>query len=86
MKQDITAEKSAIERIRRLAERDPLTNLFNRAQLVKGLSKLRQQARPVVLFLLDLDGFKQINDTYGHAAGDRCLKTMAARLRRATGG
>lgn len=80
MKQDITDERRAVDEIRRLAERDTLTGLRNRSELMKRLSGVKRRGSPVALLLLDLDGFKDINDTYGHAAGDHCLKEMAGRL------
>lgn len=80
MKQDITEEKEAIEKIKRLAERDPLTGLRNRGQLMERLHDVKHRGSPVTLMLLDLDGFKDINDTHGHAAGDECLKEIARRL------
>jgi diguanylate cyclase (GGDEF)-like protein len=80
MKQDITEEKAALEEVKRLAERDPLTGLRNRAQLMARLSDIKVRGNPVCLILLDLDGFKDINDTLGHAAGDECLREIARRL------
>ena len=80
MKQDITEERQALDEIKRLAERDALTGLRNRSELMKRLSKVRHRGNAVALLLVDLDGFKDINDTYGHEAGDVCLKEMAKRL------
>jgi diguanylate cyclase (GGDEF)-like protein len=80
MKQDITEEKQALDQIKRLAERDPLTGLRNRAQLMARLGEARDRGSPVSLMLLDLDGFKDINDTHGHAAGDECLREIGQRL------
>ena len=72
------------EEIRRLAERDELTGLANRMLLRRRLDEaLRQRAddgRSGALILLDLDHFKDINDTLGHDAGDRFLRVTAARL------
>ena len=83
VKQDITEQKAMMDRLRFLAECDPLTNLANRTMLQQHL----QGAGPVgsgpqTLLLVDLDGFKHVNDTYGHEAGDVCLKQVADRLRR----
>lgn len=80
MKQDITEEKHALEQIKRLAERDPLTGLRNRAQLMARLRDAKDRGSPISLMLLDLDGFKDINDTHGHAAGDECLREIGRRL------
>ncbi|GLQ09799.1 hypothetical protein GCM10007913_17310 [Devosia yakushimensis] len=80
MKQDITEEKLLADRTRYLAEFDVMTGLANRSQFQARLAEL--DTRPIgALLLADLDNFKQINDTYGHALGDECLKEAAARLR-----
>lgn len=66
--------------LRKLSERDPLTNVFNRRvffDLVeKSMSHARRKERPVALLALDLDHFKNINDTYGHAVGDDVLRAF----------
>ena len=74
-------------RVRQVADTDPLTGLANRRALIARLeSRLRAAgAPPFALALLDLDGFKPINDTFGHAAGDSVLIEVAARLRREAG-
>ncbi|WP_441517880.1 diguanylate cyclase [Bradyrhizobium sp. 2TAF24] len=67
------------------ARHDPLTGLANRAELVSALRK--RLAKPdshddtFAVLYLDLDGFKTVNDTHGHAAGDRLLETVAERIR-----
>lgn len=70
--------------LRAQAIRDPLTNLFNRRYLDETLDReLARAARehyPVCVIMLDLDHFKQVNDTYGHEAGDHVLKTLADTL------
>jgi diguanylate cyclase (GGDEF)-like protein len=64
------------------AQRDPLTGLGNRTALHQGLSALlATHAGPVTLALLDLDDFKDINDTHGHDTGDAVLNEVAGRLR-----
>lgn len=66
------------------AHRDPLTGLFNRRYLVEtmeqALAQSVQQGQPLSLLLLDLDHFKQVNDTCGHQTGDEVLCAVAARL------
>lgn len=72
------------ERLRQLAETDPLTGLLNRRGLQSAVVPLLVQARPdrlVALYLIDLDGFKQINDRLGHDVGDAVLRESAVRLR-----
>ncbi len=86
MKQDITEEKILADRTRYLAEFDVLTGLANRSQFQTRLSALDlatpQRARPFgALLLIDLDEFKPVNDSLGHAAGDECLKQAAERIR-----
>lgn len=74
---------------RHLAECDALTGLPNRrnffVELNHRVEKLRNSETPFILGLVDLDGFKPVNDTYGHAAGDEMLKAVAERLREAIG-
>jgi diguanylate cyclase (GGDEF)-like protein len=82
---DITDIALARERIASLAYHDALTGLDNRTSLTPALEKAvertrRRGSRLAGLFL-DLDGFKEINDLYGHDAGDRLLVEVAARLR-----
>jgi diguanylate cyclase (GGDEF)-like protein/PAS domain S-box-containing protein len=82
---DITDEKSADERVRWTASHDPLTRLANRSLFQETLDQAIRTAADdggaVGLMLLDLDHFKQINDTLGHDAGDMLLRMFAGRLR-----
>lgn len=82
--QEITERKSAFERIRHLARHDPLTGLANRAHLSERLELFLAEAsrrrESVAVLCFDLDGFKSVNDLYGHAAGDDVLREMARRL------
>jgi len=82
---DITEIALARERIASLAYSDPLTGLANRTSLVPALDQAVQRARrrsaKLAVIFLDLDGFKQINDMYGHDAGDALLIELAGRLR-----
>ncbi|MHA6730422.1 diguanylate cyclase domain-containing protein [Devosia sp. A369] len=81
MKQDITDEKLMADRTRYLAEFDVMTGLANRSLFQARLIQLDAGYHTVgTLLLVDLDGFKQVNDTYGHAVGDECLKEAALRL------
>jgi diguanylate cyclase len=76
-------------RMRALADTDPLTGLANRRALTTELDRLlalpRVKARPFSLTLIDLDGFKSVNDRLGHAAGDELLCEVAVRLRAGAG-
>ena len=65
--------------LRQLADRDPLTGAINRRALRDIFNDV--QASGAILLFFDLDGFKQINDLYGHVAGDDCLRTFANALR-----
>jgi diguanylate cyclase (GGDEF)-like protein/PAS domain S-box-containing protein len=81
---DIHDEKQAEERLWWLANHDPLTELPNRtlfqARLSKALAETKQNRAPVCLLLIDLDDFKDVNDSFGHDAGDALLKETARRL------
>ncbi|MFL1877307.1 diguanylate cyclase domain-containing protein, partial [Hansschlegelia beijingensis] len=86
LKQDVTEAKTAAEQARRLAQMDPVTGLANRALFEARLSALCVEGRGGALLLADLDGFKQVNDTFGHAIGDDCLRETGSRLRTACRG
>lgn len=75
---DITEQKNAQERLEYLASRDQLTGLVNRRALDQRLAGLR--GVPFALVIVDLDHFKDVNDSYGHGAGDRVLQVVAGRL------
>ncbi|RPD84462.1 EAL domain-containing protein [Luteimonas sp. 100069] len=86
---DITRQKRTEQELRYLANFDTLTDLPNRALLSERLSRAivrahRQDSR-VGLLLLDLDRFKEVNDSFGHSAGDRILRAAALRLQRTVG-
>jgi two-component system cell cycle response regulator len=81
------ARKATEVESRRQAMRDDMTGLPNRAllrdRLDQALARSRRQFSPFAVLFLDLDGFKAINDHYGHAAGDQVLVQIASRIREA---
>ncbi|MEO1331509.1 MAG: EAL domain-containing protein, partial [Pseudomonadota bacterium] len=84
--QDVTEERERTELIERLARRDSLTGLANRARFKEHLSEVVDtvgaEGGKAALVIVDLDRFKEINDTLGHGAGDVVLQAVAARLER----
>jgi diguanylate cyclase (GGDEF)-like protein/PAS domain S-box-containing protein len=82
---DVTQTRRAEERIRRLAHFDELTGLPNRTMfmhtLQRAFSLAQRRSKQFALFFIDLDRFKNINDSLGHEAGDRLLQDVARRLR-----
>ena len=82
--EDITENKQRELDHRYAAEHDPLTGAWNRAgmkRLLDGAWQNREAEHPLALLFADIDGFKAINDSYGHAAGDEVLEHVARRLR-----
>ncbi|MBT3144729.1 EAL domain-containing protein [Neptunomonas phycophila] len=83
--EDISKQKDTQAQIEQLAFYDPLTLLGNRRlfreQLESEIKKLKRNNTTLALFYLDLDNFKQVNDTLGHDVGDRLLQSIADRLR-----
>jgi diguanylate cyclase (GGDEF)-like protein/PAS domain S-box-containing protein len=81
---DITEMKRAEQRLRHLASHDALTGLTNRSffitHLEGAIERARDESKELALFFLDLDRFKSVNDTAGHACGDTLLQSAAARL------
>ncbi len=77
---DISGRKAMEEELKRLATTDPLTGIGNRRNLMdqgeRELRRARRYASPLSLLMLDIDHFKRVNDTYGHAVGDQALKAM----------
>jgi diguanylate cyclase (GGDEF)-like protein len=82
----IRAVEDARKEVEALAVTDPLTGLYNRRHLIRRLesefARARRHMRCLSLIVVDLDGFKQVNDQHGHDAGDRVLLCVAERLRR----
>jgi diguanylate cyclase (GGDEF)-like protein/PAS domain S-box-containing protein len=83
---NITERKRAERRIRYLARYDTLTKMPNRMQfqhlLQQAIARTRRNQRSLALLYLDLDRFKEVNDTFGHSAGDRTLEILSERLTR----
>ncbi len=85
IQEDVSTRKEAESRIHYLAYHDPLTDLPNRVlfqeRLPQALAQARRNSKMVALHFFDLDRFKQVNDTLGHAVGDALLREIAQRLR-----
>jgi diguanylate cyclase (GGDEF)-like protein/PAS domain S-box-containing protein len=82
---DVGERKALLDQLAHQAFHDPLTGLANRAlfydRVSHALAIAHRQGRTILVLFLDLDDFKQVNDTLGHAEGDRLLTMVAARLR-----
>ena len=82
--EDITEHKAAEERLEYLAQYDSLSGLPNRTlfhdRLASAMTRARRHHQMLALFYIDLDRFKEINDTLGHGVGDQVLKAVAARF------
>ena len=97
IRQQLTDQVFAVDKVETLAQEvyrmallDPLTGLFNRRYIEQRLEdeikRSERHGRALSVILFDLDEFKQVNDTYGHGAGDGLLKAFAERLSKATRG
>ncbi|NOG31446.1 diguanylate cyclase [Halomonas sp. TBZ9] len=85
IQQDISERKAMEERLRTLAMRDPLTGLLNRRSFMSTMNHeygrvKRSPDYSVGILMLDIDHFKQVNDTYGHALGDEALEAFATTI------
>jgi diguanylate cyclase (GGDEF)-like protein len=84
--QDISERKRLEERLRHLADHDPLTGLRNRrlfeADLELQVGRCQRYGESAALLIIDLDGFKQVNDRHGHRVGDDALRAVARTLTR----
>jgi diguanylate cyclase (GGDEF)-like protein len=82
--QDVSARKQAEQNLEHIAYYDALTGLPNRMLLIERLSKAMAEAvqrrKKLAVVYLDLDGFKDVNDTYGHDIGDHLLRAIAQRM------
>lgn len=82
--EDVSVRVRATEQLRKIARHDPLTGLLNRSAMIErlgaSLARAQRTREPVALLFLDLDGFKRVNDEFGHAAGDEVLRVVAGRL------
>ncbi|HVR48090.1 MAG TPA: EAL domain-containing protein, partial [Pseudorhodoferax sp.] len=81
---EITEQRRNEEALQHQATHDALTELANRALLLervnRAIARARRKTQPVVLFLMNLDNFRQVNDSIGHGAGDEVLREMGRRL------
>lgn len=86
---DLTEKQRSEQNASRMAHYDPLTGLANRFQMAQSLAKIldapQEMQRDCAVFLLDLDRFKEVNDTLGHPTGDVLLKQVARRLEDSVG-
>lgn len=83
---DSTGERNAIAELNREIRRCPVTGLPNRRAFMEELDKRLVRGGAFALMMVDLDGFKQVNDRYGHAMGDRVITRVGFRLRTADPG
>ncbi|MFC2078391.1 GGDEF domain-containing protein [Candidatus Bipolaricaulota bacterium] len=79
--QDITEEKASEEKLNHMARHDPLTGVFNRYALTEVLeqeaSRAQRYKHPIGVLMIDINRFKEVNDRFGHATGDKVLKLVA---------
>lgn len=80
LERELARLRCEAEQLRDLAERDQLTGLLNRRGLMAAARRLWSAVHPAAVVVVDLNGFKAVNDTCGHDVGDRVLATVATRL------
>lgn len=85
--QDVTAQKEMALELQRLATHDFLTGLYNRREVMQRLeedfARAKRYKRPLAILMVDVDHFKQVNDQFGHQAGDEVLSRFSVMLREA---
>jgi diguanylate cyclase (GGDEF)-like protein len=85
--QSLLEKRLAEERLRYLSNHDPLTDLYNRGYFTEEMERIERGRRfPVSIMMADLDGLKRVNDTLGHAVGDRLIRQAAGLIRHAVRG
>lgn len=84
--QDVTNQKELMTKLSDMANIDPLTGIFNRRKFLEQtqheISKAKKYKKNISTLMIDVDNFKIINDTYGHLAGDKVLKTVAQEIKK----
>jgi diguanylate cyclase (GGDEF)-like protein len=87
LNEDVRAKMREVQyQLERASETDSLTGLANRRKLMADLNEISSSGQPAVLVILDLDGFKAYNDTFGHPAGDSLLARLGSQLAAAISG
>ena len=77
-------KEKQIKDVTRISVTDALTGLFNRSYMEKKIAELLAEGRNGMLFIMDMDNFKQVNDTFGHIAGDKALQIFADAIKKNT--
>ncbi len=83
---DVTERRALEQRLAEEARRDPLTGVANRKELFESLTRVLEQGNLTAALYVDLDGFKDVNDRFGHTLGDELLCSVAGRVRGAIRG